>query len=99
MKQDLQMIHGKMSHVQRHTLLRHFISTGDGILIATDLLARGIDLSGIERVILYDFPRTLAEYLHRVGRTARAGRPGSVYAMVTSKDRPFYNKIRAILNN
>jgi superfamily II DNA/RNA helicase len=98
LKQELYLIHGKMSQVQRKSLLSHFTSVSDAILVATDLMARGVDLSGVERVILYDFPRTMAEYLHRVGRTARAGKPGSVFALITSRDRPFYNKIRAILN-
>lgn len=99
--QKISLLHGKMPKLQRQTILSHISKNNDSdsqVIITTDLLARGVDFKGLSRVILYDFPHTLAEYLHRVGRTARAGKEGSVYALVTSKDRPFYNKIKNLLS-
>jgi len=47
------------------------------ILIATELMARGMDFKGINLVINYDFPQTVQSYIHRIGRTGRAGKPGA----------------------
>ena len=94
------VLHGKISPHQRLNLLRAFEDSGGGVrnVIATDLLARGVDLR-VDNVVLYDFPHTLAEYLHRVGRTARAGRSGRVFALVSSRDRPFFHKLKSILSS
>lgn len=90
------LLHGRVSPVQRGNVLKAFQAGVVRNLIATDLLARGVDLH-VDNVVLYDFPHTLAEYLHRVGRTARAGKAGRVFAMITSRDRPFFFKIKSML--
>lgn len=92
------LLHGKVSPTQRGNVLKAFHLGRIRNLITTDLLARGVDLP-VDNVVLYDFPHTLAEYLHRVGRTARAGRPGRVFALITSRDRPFFFKIKSMLNS
>ena len=94
---NVAMLHGRVSPQQRMNLLKAFAQGRIRTLIATDLLARGVDLR-VDNVVLYDFPHTLAEYLHRVGRTARAGKAGRVFALVTSRDRPFFHKIKAMLD-
>ena len=63
-------------------------------VITTDLLARGMDIKGVENVISYDSATTARGYVHRAGRTARAGREGSVWSLVTRKEgRWFWNNV------
>jgi len=64
------------------------------IMVCTNLASRGIDLDTIEHVIMYDFPHTLADYIHRAGRTARAGRLGKVTALYTKRNLPLAEKIQ-----
>ncbi|KAJ1917632.1 hypothetical protein H4219_003094 [Mycoemilia scoparia] len=64
------------------------------VLVCTDILSRGVDTLGVSHVILYDFPTTAIDYLHRCGRTARAGSKGKVTALVTKRDRRLATMIR-----
>jgi len=70
-------MHGDMTQGMRETALSRFVSGSTDVLIATDVAARGLDLDGITHVINYDPPRDYKDYVHRVGRTARVGRPGA----------------------
>ncbi|KAJ2355255.1 hypothetical protein IWW50_003479, partial [Coemansia erecta] len=64
------------------------------ILVCTDLGSRGLDTTCVTHVVLFDFPTTAIDYLHRAGRTARAGSRGKVTAMVSKKDRRLAEQIR-----
>lgn len=79
-------IHGFMKVSERVSLLKAFASPTDSfsLLIASDLVSRGMDFAGVEHVILYDFPRNPVDYLHRIGRTGRASRPGMITSLITA---------------
>ena len=62
-------------------------------LVATNVASRGLDIQGVDHVVLYDVPPTLSDYLHRVGRTARANKEGSVTTLVTRKTLPLVQQI------
>jgi superfamily II DNA/RNA helicase len=78
---------GEMDKVERKENLRRFREGEVKLLIATDLGSRGLDLEAVGRVVNYHLPSQVETYLHRVGRTARAGRPGLVVNFVTDRDR------------
>ncbi|KAG9285916.1 hypothetical protein G9A89_013341 [Geosiphon pyriformis] len=64
------------------------------ILICTDIASRGIDTTFVQHVVLYEFPTTVVDYLHRIGRTARAGKSGQVTCFITRKDRTLADRIK-----
>lgn len=67
---------------------------GNNVLISTDIASRGLDTTFVDHVILYDFPKSIIDYLHRVGRTARAGNTGKATVLIGSKDRMVADRIR-----
>ena len=78
-------IHGGKSQEQRETALETFKRKQADVLIATDVVGRGIDIQGVEHVIQYDLASTIEAYTHRIGRTGRAGRKGVATAFVTGE--------------
>lgn len=84
---------GEMDKIERRANLRSFRDGTVGVLISTDLAARGLDVEHVGRVINYHLPEQLDYYLHRVGRTARAGRAGVVINLVTERDRELMRKL------
>lgn len=81
-------IYGSMDQTARKLSLARFRAGHTSILVVTDLAARGIDVPGVENVINYDYPNGTRAFVHRVGRTARAGRTGWAYTFVTASDLP-----------
>lgn len=79
-------LHGKMTQPQRLGSLNKFKSGQRSILIATDVASRGLDIPHVDCVINYDIPTNSKDYIHRVGRTARAGRSGRAITVVTQYD-------------
>lgn len=86
-------LHGNLTQAQRLDALELFRKQGVDFLIATDVAARGLDIIGVQTVINYSCPRDLNSYIHRVGRTARAGREGYAVTFVTDNDRSLLHAI------
>ena len=91
-------IHGQMSQPKRIAALNKFKSGERNILIATDVASRGLDIPSVDVVINYDVPQNSKDYVHRVGRTARAGRSGLAVTLVTQYDVELYQKIERLIN-
>jgi ATP-dependent RNA helicase RhlE len=91
-------LHGGMSQPQRERALGRFASGARDILVATDVAARGLDLDGITHVVNYDAPADEKAYVHRVGRTARAGRSGDAVTFVTPEQRHEIGKMATSLS-
>jgi ATP-dependent RNA helicase RhlE len=79
-------IHGNKSQSAREKVLRQFKSSRPPVLVATDVAARGLDITGVSHVINYDLPETPEIYVHRIGRTGRAGATGNAVSFCTSDD-------------
>lgn len=76
-------IHGNKSQSQRERALSSFKKNEVGVLVATDVAARGIDVEGVSHVINFDPPKVYADYVHRIGRTGRAGKTGKALTFIT----------------
>jgi ATP-dependent RNA helicase DDX47/RRP3 len=90
-------LHGQMRQNQRLGALHKFSSGQRTILLCTDVASRGLDLPNVDVVINFDLPGHGKEYIHRVGRTARAGKSGKALAMVTQYDVEVYQRIEGLL--
>ncbi len=80
-------IHGDLRQQQRNNVMSKFKSGVTTILVATDVAARGIDVSGLDAVINYDIPMDEEYYVHRIGRTGRAGLPGKAFSLVARDEK------------
>ncbi len=86
-------LHGDIRQNERSAIMARFKSGEVSILVATDVAARGIDVDNIEAVFNYDMPNDEEYYVHRIGRTGRAGKEGQAFTFITGRD---YNKLRGI---
>ncbi len=82
-------LHGDMKQAQRTQVMNSFKAKNTDVLVATDVAARGIDVSGIDAVFNYDIPQDNEYYIHRIGRTGRAGREGTAYTLITNRRQQF----------
>jgi superfamily II DNA/RNA helicase len=90
-------IHGNKSQNQRERVLAAFRTGHVRTLVATDIAARGIDVDGISHVINYDLPNIPESYVHRIGRTARAGAEGIAISFCEAEERPFLRDIEKLI--
>ena len=90
-------IHSDLENAERTQTLLNFKNNKIQLLVATDVVSRGIDIDDIEFVINYDVPAQPEDYVHRIGRTARAGARGEGITFVTPKDKPRLDKIEKLL--
>jgi ATP-dependent RNA helicase DeaD len=91
-------IHGDLRQSKRDRVINSFRKGLKRILIATDVAARGLDIPLIQHVINYDLPQVPEDYVHRIGRTARAGTEGSALTFLTPDDRSMWNSISKLID-
>ncbi|WP_375429133.1 DEAD/DEAH box helicase [uncultured Sphingomonas sp.] len=89
-------IHGNKSQPQRERALAEFKDGRVKILVATDIAARGIDVSGVSHVVNFELPNVAEQYVHRIGRTARAGKSGIAIAFCAEDERPYLRDIEKL---
>ena len=90
-------LHGNKSQGQRQRILAAFKSGQSSVLVATDIAARGIDIDGITHVINYDLPNVADQYVHRIGRTARAGRSGLAVSFCSPDENAYLKDIQKLI--
>ena len=90
---SVQILHGDISQGKRNRVMDLYRSDKFDVLVATDVIARGIDVDDIEAIFNYDIPKENELYLHRIGRTARAGKSGKAFSLVACLDRPRMEEI------
>ena len=95
--QSAAAIHGDKSQPQRERALREFKAGRIGVLVATDVAARGIDVDNVTHVVNYDLPNVPEAYVHRIGRTARAGQPGVAISLCDASERPHLRGIEKLI--
>src|SRR3972149_1840278 len=93
---DATAIHGGLTQSRRSKIMESFKSSEVHALVCTDVAARGLDIEGVSHVYNYDSPKTSKEYIHRIGRTARAGKDGIAISIVSNRD---YENFNAVLQD
>ena len=91
-------IHGNLRQSKRDRVISGFRNGKSRILVATDVAARGLDIPLIQHVINYDLPQVPEDYIHRIGRTGRAGKEGSALTFLTPSDRSMWNSISKLID-
>lgn len=95
---NIEEIHSDLEQSQRESVLQAFTSGRIPILVATDILSRGIDIDTIDLVINYDVPHDGEDYVHRIGRTARAEADGVAYTLVSEKEQNRFASIEKLID-
>lgn len=90
---NAQAIHGGLTQNNRTRALNDFQRNNTNVLVCTDVAARGLDIKGITYVYNYNLPQVTSDYIHRIGRTARAGKDGKVVNLLSSEDYMIFRKI------
>jgi ATP-dependent RNA helicase RhlE len=91
-------IHGNKSQNARTRALAQFKEGSLRVLVATDIAARGLDIEALPHVVNYDLPHVPEDYVHRIGRTGRAGSEGQAISLVSAEDRPLLTAIEKLMN-
>ncbi|MEK6243339.1 MAG: DEAD/DEAH box helicase [Pseudomonadota bacterium] len=95
---DADAIHGNKSQPQRTKVLKRFKDNELQVLVATDIAARGLDIEELPHVVNFDMPHVPEDYVHRIGRTGRAGSSGEAVSLVSFDDRPLMSAIEKLIN-
>ena len=93
----VQSIHGNKTQADRSACLRRFKDGSEPLLVATDVAARGLDVDGVEVVLNYAFPLTVEDYVHRIGRTGRAGKSGISHTFFTLQNKSLSGELIQVL--
>lgn len=93
---DAMAIHGGLSQDKRNRIMEKFHAGRVYVLVCTDVAARGLDIKNVSHVYNYDAPKTSDEYIHRIGRTARAGKEGIAVSLISERD---YDNFRHVLQD
>lgn len=91
---DAEILHGEFSQTKRETIMKRFKDLKFPYLVTTDISARGMDIEGVTHVFNYDIPREIEYYIHRIGRTGRAGETGIAISLVSDKEVTQMEKIQ-----
>lgn len=90
-------IHGNKSQSARTQALESFRKGRVGVLVATDVASRGLDVEGISHVVNFDVPHSPEDYVHRIGRTARAGKVGNALTLMSPEEKPLVRAIERLI--
>ncbi len=91
---NVEGLHGGIEQSVRDSIMMRFRTRALSVLVATDIAARGLDISGVDLVVNFDVPRNADHYVHRIGRTGRAGRSGRAVTLVLSRDQKQISRIQ-----
>lgn len=92
-------LHGSKSQDKREAALDSLRDGRVDIIVCTNVAARGIDIDSVSHVINYDAPNTIVDYIHRIGRTGRAGKRGMATTLLTPADEAIFNDLRKYLQD
>ena len=92
-----QEMHSDLMQEQRNMVMHEFRNNRVEVLVATDIVSRGIDVDDIPLVVNYDVPRDAEDYIHRIGRTARAANSGQAVTLVSEEDQRYFKRIEDFL--
>ncbi len=95
----VESIHGDKTQSARQLALKNFKSKDIKILIATDVASRGIDIDNLDAVINFDIPNVPETYVHRIGRTGRAGKKGESFALCSADEREYIEAIQKLIRH
>ena len=90
-------IHSNLTQGQRNKAIEDFTNGDIRVLVATDIASRGIDIDDVDMVINYNMPEDATYYVHRIGRTARAGREGLALSLCSEKDLPLLRNVQKLI--
>jgi ATP-dependent RNA helicase DeaD len=90
---ESQAIHGGFAQAKRERTLEKFHSAKAHVLVCTDVAARGLDIKGVSHIYNYDIPRDSKDYIHRIGRTARAGKEGKAISLLSQRDYENFSRV------
>lgn len=90
---DARAIHGGFEQNKRSKIMHQFNTKQVGVLVCTDVAARGLDIEGVTHVYNYEIPKEAKQYVHRIGRTARAGKEGIAVNILAEEDHPNFQKV------